>query len=164
MARIEPSERRTLVWLVLAALAHGLLYVVLLPPWQHYDEPGHLEFAATIALLGAVPADSYRDDALTREIADSMARSSFWEPAQIPDFFGEQPPALGSSQRVHPPLYYALLAGPISLVRGLAIEWQLYVGRLVSLALYVLTIVAAWRIAVTLLPDEPLPQLIIPLR
>lgn len=163
MARIEPAERRTLLWLALTALLHGLLYVVLLPPWQHYDEPSHVEYAATIALLGAVPADTYRDDALIRTIADSMAQHRFWKPAQIPDFLAAYPPALGSSQRVHPPLYYALIAGPMGLVRGLSVEWQLYVGRLVGLIFYVLTIIAAWRIAVVLLPDEPLPQLIIPL-
>lgn len=163
MGRIEPAERRTLIGLALAALLHGLLYVVLLPPWQHYDEPTHVEYAATIALLGAVPADSYADEALAREIADSLARHSFWAPGQAPDFFGERPPGLGSSQRVHPPLYYALAAGPMGLVRGLSVEWQLYAGRLVSLLFYVLTILAAWRIAVALLPDEPLPQLIIPL-
>lgn len=163
MARTETAERRTLVWLALAALLHGALYVALLPPWQHYDEPAHVEFAATIALLGAVPADDYRDEALIREIADSMVRHTFWEPGQIPDFLGDQPPSLGSSQRVHPPLYYALLAGPMGLVRGLSVEWQLYAGRLVSLVFYVLTIIAAWRIAVALLPDEPLPQLVIPL-
>jgi hypothetical protein len=70
---------------------------------------------------------------------------------------------VGENQRVHPPLYYAVVAAPLRAVRFLAVETQLYVARGVSLLLYALTIVSAWRIARLVLPDEPTMQLVIPL-
>ncbi len=35
--------------LVLLGLVYGLLYVFLIPPWQHNDEPGHFEYVWLIA-------------------------------------------------------------------------------------------------------------------
>jgi len=32
-------------FILVLALANGLLYLVLVPPWQHYDEPTHFEYA-----------------------------------------------------------------------------------------------------------------------
>ncbi|NJM05036.1 hypothetical protein HC891_00605 [Candidatus Gracilibacteria bacterium] len=64
---------------------------------------------------------------------------------------------------MHPPLYYALAAVPMRLVRYLAVEDALYAARMLSTLLYVGTVLAAWRIAVAVVPDEPQVQLVIPL-
>ncbi len=58
MPALEPSRYRLLVGLLLGlALVRGLLYVLLTPPWQAPDEPGHFEYAWAIARRGAPPLD-----------------------------------------------------------------------------------------------------------
>lgn len=149
-------------WLAPLAFLHGLLYLVLVPPWQHYDEPGHFAYAAEVA-AGEYAAPGPAAVQISREIADSMYRYSFYAPGERPFLFGPEAVQVGFSQRVHPPLYYSVVAQPIAWLRYLPVEYQLYAARMVGLALYVFAVLAAWRVAVTILPDEPLMQLVIPL-
>ncbi len=155
-------SRYILLWLIPLALLNGLLFLILLPPWQHYDEPTHFEYAALIAYHGGIPTAQAVDPQLRREIAASMYRHNFYPPGVVPDLFSAIPAPLGFDQTVHPPLYYTLAALPIRLTRFLPIEWQLYAARLLSLSLYVAAIVIAWRIATVVTPDEPLVHGIIP--
>lgn len=154
---------RPLSWLIPLALLHGLLYLVIVPPWQHYDEPSHFEYAWLIANHNHIPTRTESDQAVRRMVADSMYRFRFYAPEQRPDLISPVAPILGSDQRAHPPLYYALAALPLRLTSGLAVEQQLYMARTISLGLYVLTIVVAWRVATVVVPDEPLMQLVVPL-
>jgi len=149
-------------WLLPLALLHGLIFMLFVPPWQHYDETAHFLYAAEIA-AGEREVPGPASAAISREIADSMYRFRFFTPEVRPDLFSPQAPLVGISQRVHPPLYYALLALPLRAVSALGIEQQLYLGRAVSLCFYVLTVVTAWRIALALMPEEPLLQLALPL-
>jgi hypothetical protein len=162
-AQTQATELAVLRWLLPLALLHGMLYVFVMPPWQHYDEPGHFEYAWAIATSGLPPAAARSDPEDIRVIADSMYRHAFYPEGQRPDILSATPPRLGENQRVHPPLYYALAAVPMRLVRYLAIEDALYAARLLSTLLYAGTILAAWRIAVVVVPDEPQVQRIIPL-
>jgi hypothetical protein len=157
------TDWRTLGWLAGFALLQGLLLLVLMPPWQHYDEPTHFEYAALIARYHGVPGPQMQDIELKRTIADSAYRYRLWGAGHQPDLFSAAGPFIGYSQAVHPPLYYALLALPLRLVSGFPIEWQLLVARFCSVLFYTLTILAAWRFAATLVPDEPLAQMCIPL-
>ncbi|MCX7789280.1 MAG: hypothetical protein N2378_01445, partial [Chloroflexaceae bacterium] len=159
---LAPVEWAVVRWLLPLALANGLLYLLLVPPWQHYDEPAHFEYAMQIALgEGAVPGS--KSVQLSREIADSMYRHRFWPPGVRPDLLGPGPVPVGENQRVHPPLYYTLIAIPVHQIRYLAVETQLYLARAVSVLLYTLTVLAAWRIAVVVAPDEPATQFAFPL-
>jgi 4-amino-4-deoxy-L-arabinose transferase-like glycosyltransferase len=156
-------RHHVLRWLVPLALLNGLLFFALLPPWQHYDEPPHFEYAALIAYHGGIPTAQAVDVALRREIAASMYRHDFYPPGVVPDLFTEVPAQVGFGQTVHPPLYYALAALPIRLTRFLPIEVQLYAARGLSLFFYVFSIVAAWRIAVVATPEEPRVHVALPL-
>ncbi len=149
-----------MICLLALALIHGLVYAFLLPPWQHYDEPKHFEYVGQI-----VAGDPGLDTQvrLSNQIADSMYRHRFWPAGSIPDLLGPQPAQIGENQRLHPPLYYTLVAFWIAPLRAAPVEWQLYAGRLLSVALYALTIVALWRITVTIAPDEPVIQIVLPL-
>lgn len=71
------SPRQPQVLLVLAAL-QGLLFLCLLPPWQHYDEPTHFEYAWPIAHRHALPALGSYDPAMRREVAGSMLAHQFY--------------------------------------------------------------------------------------
>lgn len=161
-ALARTCDLAVLRWLVPLALLHGLLYLALFPPWQHYDETAHFLYAAEIA-AGELAVPGPASALLRREIADSMYRFRFFPPDVQPDLLGPEPPVVGIDQRVHPPLYYALVALPLRLLQSTAIEQQLFVARGVSLILYVLTVLTAWRIGVVLAPDDPPMQRLVPL-
>ncbi|WP_333691836.1 glycosyltransferase family 39 protein [Chloroflexus sp.] len=146
------AEWQTVRWLALLVLIHSLVYVFLVPPWQHYDEPGHFLYAAYIARGGIDAPDNVM---VAREVADSMYRHGFWPPDVRPDLLSPRPPGIPTDQRLHPPLYYALMAGPLSLLRYLSVETQLYAVRLISAGLMVLTVLAVWRLIRVVLPTEP---------
>jgi len=151
-----------LLWLTPMAFLHGLLFLVLLPPWQHYDEPNHFLYAAEIA-IGEVKEPGVASNALRREIAGSMYSHRFYPAGVYPDLNAPEAPLLGYDQRHHPPLYYMLAAIPQQLLISAPVEQRLYAARMLSLALYVLTILTSWRIAVALAPDDPLIQHSFPL-
>jgi hypothetical protein len=152
----------TLSWLVPLALLHGLLYLVLVPPWLHYDEPTHFLYAAEIA-AGEFVQPGRESLAISREIADSMYRFRFFPIDWQPDLLSNEAPVVGIVQRVHPPLYYALVAMPLRVVSGLSIDLQLYIARALSVPFYVLTILAAWRIAVVVTPADTRLHVLVPL-
>lgn len=155
------GELSVVGWLVVLALFHGLIYLAFVPPWQHYDEPAHFLYAAEIA-AGEGAAPGPRSAAISREVADSMYRFRFYPPGVQPLVAAPGGVNIGESQRVHSPLYYTLAAVPLGTLRFLGVEQQLYAVRVLSLGCYMLTVLAAWRIAVALLPDEPLLQLVLP--
>jgi len=162
---ISPKRQALVLlgWLVLLTFLHGLLYLAIVPPWQHYDEPTHFEYVRLVALWDRRPAKNEIDLATNREIADSMYRFSFWQPGVRPNLFGAESPNIGFSEKVHPPLYYALAAIPVRSLRFLPIEDQLYAARMVAVMLYVLVVVCAWRVAVVLAPERLSLQIAVPL-
>lgn len=151
------SDLGVLSWLLPLALLHGLLYLAFVPPWQHYDEPAHFLYAAEIA-AGELLEPGVGSAAISREIADSMYRFRFYPEGVQPDVLGSAGVGLGENQRVHPPLYYLLASLPIRALRFLSVEQQLYAARGLSLLLYLLTVLAAWRIAVVMFPTDRLLQ------
>ncbi len=146
------AEWRIIRWLAPSVLLHSLIYVFLVPPWQHYDEPGHFLYAAYIVHGGISAPDNI---AIAREVADSMYRHHFWPPDVRPDLLSPRPPGIPTDQRHHPPLYYVVMASIIGPLRYLPVEIQLYAGRLVSACLMMFTVLAMWRTAQTIVPDEP---------
>jgi 4-amino-4-deoxy-L-arabinose transferase-like glycosyltransferase len=161
--RVEHRERIVPAALMFLALLHGLLYLAIVPPWQHYDEPTHFEYARLIAIWNRWPSLNEFDRATHREIADSMYRFQFWQPGMRPPIFGAEPPNIGFSAKVHPPLYYAVAAVPVRWLRYSPIEAQLYAARMVTVLLYVLVILCAWRITTILAPNRPALQIAAPL-
>lgn len=142
------------IFLLLAvALVHGLIYVFLIPPWQHYDEPNHFEAAWLLANRNSLPRPGDYDQEMRRQVASSMIELGFFKDLGfLPDLtVKNQPIWIGVySQLGDPPLYYLLASLPIRLFRFSNpyghIESQLYSIRLFSLLLYLLTVWAAWGI------------------
>jgi hypothetical protein len=142
LPRISESAARALVLLI--ALAQGLLYLALLPPWQHYEEPTHFEYAWLIANRGHVPAAGEIDAILRREVAGSMMAHNFYWNLPKPDLAGESVVSIGGAEvGLQPPAYYVLASLPLRAARHLDITSQLYLARCVSLALFVLTVLVA---------------------
>ena len=144
-ARLAASDRLIIGILLVVWLAHLFAYVWLVPPWQHYDEPTHFEYAALIRELGRLPLIDEQIPALRRAIASSMIEAGFYRnraaPLSVPDL--DSPTlSLGINERGHPPLYYALVAFVTAPLRNESITAQLYAARLFSVALAGLLFVA----------------------
>ena len=137
------------------ALLQGLLYLFIAPPWQHYDEPTHFEYAWLIANRQALPQSGDYDQAMRRDVAASMLERNFFRDLDFrPNLLAQNEPVwIGITELHHPPLYYLLAALPLRLVRHSDITFQLYVARSVSLLLYLLSILIAGQLVGELLPS-----------
>ncbi len=149
-----PSERREplLIVMILAlALLHGLMYVFLLPPWQHYDEPKHFEYAWLAAQFDEIPAEAEIPPKFSRQVLKSMIENGFYAqmsaPAPVIGPPSQKVSIPGFSQLTEPPLYYYFAGLPIRVISSMGIDAQLYAGRLSSLVFLVLTVLAAWGTA-----------------
>ena len=140
----------------MVGLLNGLLYVFLVPPWQHYDEPGHFEYAWLLANRSGLPKPGDYDQMMRRAVAISMIEHDFFRDLGfLPHLNSQNEPIwIGISQVDDPPLYYLLVSLPLRLMSSWDITWQLYAGRFVSLGLYLASIIAAWGIMKELVPAE----------
>jgi hypothetical protein len=158
------SERARVTLVLLIGLCQGLLFLCLLPPWQHYDEPTHFEYAWLIANHNRLPHPGDEDQVLRRDIATSMfAHQFFWnlpKPALLTD---DRPIEIGITELLHPPAYYALASLPLRLVRHLDVTSQLYVARSVSLLLFLLTLAVAAMLMCELMPTGHMLRWAVPL-
>jgi hypothetical protein len=158
-----PQGRSLLGAILLLGLLHGLLYVFLVPPWQHNDEPTHFEYAWLIANHPGLPKPGDYDQSMRREVALSMIDHNFFRGMDfLPDLEAKNEPIwIGYSQLNDPPLYYLIVSLPLRLLHSLDITVQLYTARFVSLVFFLMSIMAAWGIMGEILPAEhPLLSLV----
>lgn len=155
MADAYPA-RRERYWLVLSllvGLTHGLVYVFLMPPWQHYEEPSHFEYAWLISSRGALPEYPAFDPVKRREIVASMiAHGFYYGMGFLPDLNSDAPLDIGINVTGAPPLYAILVAIPLRVLASAPVEIQLYAGRLISLSLYLLTLWLSYKIVSEITP------------
>lgn len=133
--------------ILLLAVLNGLLYVFLTPPWQHYDEPNHFEYAWLAANLDHWPTAADFTPEFSRDVVRSMAANDFFAGmASQPDLTAPEVRIPGYAQFDEPPLYYFLASLPLRGMHSNSIEAQLYAARLVALGLFLLTVLAAWGV------------------
>src|SRR4030043_857461 len=95
--------------ILIIGLIHGLIYVFIIPPWQHYDEPGHFEYAWLVANRLKLPHIGDYDQNMRLEVGKSLSDSSFFAPGTEPNLIDPSKPIwIGVSQFVDPPLYYVI--------------------------------------------------------
>jgi hypothetical protein len=139
------NEYTILIAILLLALVNGLFYVFIVPPWQHYDEPNHFEYSWLLAERGARPQLGDYDTGMRQQVARSMIEHGFFSKNGIlPDLTSEKPWIGRFSQLAEPALYYQLVSIPLRLLTTTDISSQLYTARLVSLALFLATILAGY--------------------
>lgn len=149
-----------LFFVLFLGVIHGGAYLLLIPPWQHYDEPTHFEYAWLIANRGKLPALDDFDSGMRREVAASMIEHGFFENLQRPNLLLEKT-WIGIPQTNDPPLYYIVVATPLWILRGADVTFQLYAARWVSFGMFLLTLWMAYLITVALFPrHKPLHSLI----
>ena len=165
------KEHQVLILMLLLALGFGLVFVFLVPPWQHYDEPTQFEYAWLIANRPGLPGNGEYDQSMRREVAASMLEHGFFQE------LGFEPNLLSASEQIwigisqigSKPLYYWVAALPLRLLSAIDVAYQLYAVRLLSLLFCLVTIAAAYGFAVELTPAKhplrwllPLSILLIP--
>jgi hypothetical protein len=139
---------------LLLALVVGALYLALVPPWQHYDEPTHFEYAWLMANRPGMPKQGDFDQAMRREVAASMVEHEFYRGMGYGPNLLSKRTGIGYSELRHPPFYYLLISLPLRLIRHASITLQLYVGRGVSLLLFILNIWLASQMVRDLTPQR----------
>lgn len=134
----------------------GLIQLTAAPPWQHYDEPGHFEFAWLLANRSGFPQPGDYDQSMRRELAASMIEHNFFSNRNdLPNLLSASEPVwIGISQISDQSVYHTLLSLPLRLFRGSDITLQLYVARTVSLLLFLVSLIAAYGIACELAPPS----------
>ena len=148
--------------LLLVGLIHGLIYVTIMPPWQHYEEPVHFEFAWMIAERGRIPNPDEYNQNLRREIAASMIENDFFVNMGRPNLLTPAP-WIGIPQTEDAPLYHIIISLPLIFLKYTAVELQMYVGRVVSLTMYLGTILVAYAITGELTQENNPLRWLIPL-
>jgi len=181
---------RGTLFVLAAALLHGLVHLMLFAPWMGEDEPWHVEYANYV-FEGQLPglgrgvdlthADlehhpltqllakrRFSDmpygqiEGTQRAILESMQDTGFWRrvdwapPNSSARTFDQIEPGFTAVNQ--PPLYYLLLGSMCRArmsVRGAhRPEDVLSYGRVLSLVMYVLTVVLAWFLARSAFEDQ----------
>lgn len=135
-------------------LVRGLLYTVLIPPWQAPDEPQHYQMVRLTSdgLVSPQESSQERSQRIAAQVLQSLRDNRFWEyryrrPAPTPsdsrtaaEILREEKlaPAVG-----HPPLYYGLAVAALYPFRSASVAVQLYVLRGLSI---VFSLVTVWCI------------------
>ncbi len=157
--------KQNVIWLLLIlGLVNGLVFVFVVPPWMHYDEPGHFEYAWLIANRPGFPERGDYDQRMRRQVSASIVEHNIegysgmvTDPSET-----EEPINIFLPQvEDHPPTYYALAAIPMSIFRYSDITFQLYLMRLVSLSLFLVLVWVGYRTCQLLFGvDHPLTWMV----
>jgi hypothetical protein len=136
-------------WVILnLAFIHGLFYVFMVPPWQHYDEPNHFEYVWLTANLDHQTLDEFSyDQELARQVFISMLENDFYKDQQNKPSYptdDQAVPIPGLRQLTEPPLFYSLAAIPLRIFPYTTVEQQLFAARIISLIFFMITIIASW--------------------
>ena len=160
-------EHQGLLVILVFALLHGLLYIFIIPPWQHYDEPNHFEYVWLVAFRPGLPQPGEYDQAMRHDVAISMIEHGFFNDLEYkPDLDPpvDTPTWIGQYQQLgEPPLYYILASVPLSLFKFDDINSQMYAARFVSLLFLLITIWIAYGIMVEITPQGHLLRILVPL-
>lgn len=160
-----------LLALVALALARGLLYAVVIPPWQAPDEPKHFEYARLVADKGRLVTPQDRSVPLQQAIIDSMVHYRFWDlgyyhypydAANPPQKFNQVWVQIQASTLWHPPVYYGMCAIVMWPWRAADVATQLYAMRLLSVLLFAGTVVMAFLTAREIFPTNTALLIAIP--
>ena len=159
------GEKKILGAILVLAILHGIVFIALVPPWQHYDEPGHFEYVWLLANRNGIPEAGEYDQGMRREVAASMIEHDFFAPGGFyPNLVSQSEPIwIGISQTGDVPLYYWLVSLPLRLVRTSDITFQLYLGRLVSLMLYAASVIAAYGLVAEITKQGSILRWLVPL-
>ena len=157
------SDRASLWFALALTLLNGLLYLFIVPPWQHYDEPSHFEYAWLIANRPELPQPGDYDQTMRQEVAASMIEHGFYRGiGGSPNLLQSTPIEIGIPQIDRYRVYYWLAALPLRLLSGSDVTLQLYAARTVSLFLFLVSVLGGWGLIRELTHPESTLRWLIP--
>lgn len=150
----QPLLQNALFLLLIVGLLQGLCYVFLIPPWRHYDEPGHFEFAWQVAHFDHWPQRGEVNEPMRRKLAASLIRHGWYDLVGFqPDLKSGAPVEIPyAPQTSSAPLYYLVVSIPLRVLGSVDFAVQVRILRLVSLGMFLLTLWVAWKTLDELLP------------
>ena len=161
---IFQKERNILIVILLLALINGLFYVFVVPPWQHYDEPNHFEYVWLLTNRNERPEIGDYDSDMRKAVVWSMAEHGFFRDLPVaPDLVSDKPWIGTYSQLNKPVLYYLYASVPLRVFLMEDVTTQLYATRLVSLTLFLVTILAGWGVVAEITPEKHPLRFLVPL-
>jgi hypothetical protein len=147
-----------LVSILLLGLLQSIIFAVIVPPWWHYDEPGHFEYVWLAANLPTWPKAGQYDQTMRQQMALSALNYRWYQVRGVrPDLSGSALIPIGVTQTGRPPLYYFLASLPLRLMHNTDITIQYYAARSISFILYLLILMVVWyALGEILRADHPL--------
>ncbi len=144
---IEKSRTHDWIELILiAAVLHGLIFAFIDPPWWHYDEAGHFEYAWLVVHRTPIPGPNDFDESMRRQLAVSLDHYHYYDYINYKlDLSSNQPVPIGPTQLTDLPLYYWYASLPLRLLPNADFAIQNYAMRLFSLLLLLGTVWIAWK-------------------
>ena len=156
-------KKHPLKAILILGFIHGLIYVFLIPPWWHHEEPGHFEYAWLAANRDHWPQPKDYDNNLRRQIAESMFASGHENLFNVsPRSLTDDPINIGGSPVGRKPVYYWLVSLPLKLIDEQPVLAQLYVARLTSFVLFLFSLWLAWLAMQELIPKGNPLQWMVP--
>ncbi len=139
------KRRHVLISILLLGLLEAIILVAVIPPWWHYDEPGHFEYAWLAANLPTWPKVGQYNQEMRREVGNSLMKYGWYQIRNFhPNLSGSEPIVIGVPQVGDPPGYYFLASLPLRLLHSADILVQYYAARSISFLLYLFIILVAW--------------------
>ena len=141
--------------IMLLGLLLGAACMAVVPPWWHYDEPGHFEYAWLAAHSPTWPVEGQYDQSMRKQMAQSMLRYDWYSIRNYePNFKSSEPIPIGVTQVGDQPGYYFLASLPLRLMPDADMTVQYYAAHSVSLVLFLFIILAAWYALGEILPGH----------
>lgn len=161
---MKERKKQTLFCLLLLFFSGigGILYLIIVPPWQSPDEPTHFEYAQVLANKKSFLSLPQSDLKLQREIIASMDKYSFWSflgqerPQPLPNTFIQTPflKLVPTQIGIKPPLYYFIASLFLRLFPQYSIIFKLYLLRSLSLFFSITTVAVIFFTARLILPQD----------
>jgi hypothetical protein len=149
---VDDLSKAALVLLFLT-IARGIVYALLIPPWQTPDEPSHFAYVRFISQNHRLPPSERVP--VSEEILASMSHFGFWKLRYSAlDQFSLAELRKFRVATTHPPLYYLLGTVILIPLSGDDVIRQLYVLRLASVFMGAFTVLVAFRATKTLFPED----------
>lgn len=160
------SRRNLLLILLVLTLLRGVIYAVVMPPWQAPDETGHFEYAWLIAHLGQLPTGEDVSPTFERELLSSLYEWRYGEyigrslPERMPSRMSDLPLSIFARRS------RTVLSGRFSLAylwqvvflwpfQHQDLAFQLYVARFSSVVLNAAIVWLAYLVFGELVPNRP---------
>lgn len=163
---------KLLTLLVCLTLVRGIIYIALFPPWMAPDEATHFEAIRLIGQEKVWPtAEVYQTTPMHPDMHLSFETFRIWQLSRMAPpqgFVTSGNPADAPYMYYYPlhnggsvviadeyPIFYHLLLAPLAAAsKSMGIVGQVYLLRLVSLLLILVTVVAGWYLAQTIFPEK----------